>query len=248
MNCSSVHRSRRRRGRVPATSSRCACRRRSSAANVERGRRHAERHGGAEDGDLPLVAGHDRRLAAQRRASGPGRLASTVAISGVVALVLGPAGDVLDGAVGVVGVDGELLLVLPVRTRCSGKTRDLRDGRVGRARRRACRRRSSGGRACTRRSPTSIFLPPPWATRAGRLQQEQARVRGGAGRAAGRGLPSPASCSRAPARSRAATGGSRSGPRVLPWQPPRVAAELGEDRHDLVGEVDRQRRLHASRP
>ena len=32
---------------------------------------------------------------------------------GVVALVLRPAGDVLDGAVGVVGVDGELLLALP---------------------------------------------------------------------------------------------------------------------------------------
>ena len=31
----------------------------------------------------------------------------------VVALVLGPAGDVLDRAVGVVGEDGELLLVLP---------------------------------------------------------------------------------------------------------------------------------------
>ena len=42
---------------------------------------------------------------------------------GVVALVLGPAGDVLDRAVGVVGVDGELLpAVARSMTRCSGKT------------------------------------------------------------------------------------------------------------------------------
>ena len=56
---------------------------------------HAERHGGAEDGDLPLVAGHDRRLAAHGQ-----RADQAAAVDdgdlGVVALVLGPAGDVLD--------------------------------------------------------------------------------------------------------------------------------------------------------
>ena len=71
---------------------------------------HAERHGGAEDGDLALVAGHDGRLAAQvQRAHQAGVIDD--GDLGVVALVLGTAGDVLDRAVAVVGVDGELLLV-----------------------------------------------------------------------------------------------------------------------------------------
>jgi len=76
------------------------------------GRLGAERHRRPEDRHLTLVTGHDGRLAAQgERADEAGSLDH--GDLGVVAVVLGPAGDVLNGAVAVVGVDGDLLLVLP---------------------------------------------------------------------------------------------------------------------------------------
>ena len=89
----------------------------------------AERHGGAEDGDLALVAGHDGGLAAQvERADQAG--AFDDGDLGVVALVLGPLRDIDDAAVAVVGVDGELLAVVAGHDAMLGRDGDLGDGRV----------------------------------------------------------------------------------------------------------------------
>src|SRR5438067_665989 len=79
---------------------------------------------------VPGVAGHDRRLAAHaQRADQPARVDGGDFL--VVAVVLGPAGDVFDRAVGVVGVDRELLPVLPRHDPVFGDDGDLGDGRVG---------------------------------------------------------------------------------------------------------------------
>ena len=84
------------------------------------GRLLPERHGGAEGGDIPLITGHDGGFAAQGRACAPSPTASTDGDFLIVAVVLGAAGDVLDRAIGVMGVDGELLLVV------AGSSRDVR--------------------------------------------------------------------------------------------------------------------------
>src|SRR5262249_17085964 len=88
-----------------------------------------ERHGGAEDGDVALVAGHDRGLAThgQRAYEGGGIDHGDFL---VVALVLGPPRDVLHAAVAVVGINGELLLVVPRQDAVLGEGGDLRDGGV----------------------------------------------------------------------------------------------------------------------
>ncbi len=90
---------------------------------------NGERDGDVEDGDLALVAGHDRRLAAQRqRPRQAGRLDDRDLL--VVAVVLGAACDVVDRAVGVVGVDGELGLVLARRHAVLGIDGDVRHNRI----------------------------------------------------------------------------------------------------------------------
>ena len=189
---------------------------------------------------VPLIAGHDRGLAAQGERARPARPRSTVAISVVVALVLGPAGHVLDRARRCSGRR-------PRAAACScrghdpvlGVDGDPGHGRVGRP----CRRHPGGDpaadRACTRRESGSSFLPPPWGTRPVAFSRKQARVRGGGEQPPAAALlhqglvvevrleaeqrePEPVLAARLAV---AAAG---------------VAAELGEDRHDLVGEVDRQ--------
>src|SRR5207249_2473855 len=88
-------------------------------------------HRGAEDGDLALVARHDGRLAAHflgvDQAAGFDR-----GDLRVVAFVLRPPGNVLDRAVAVVGVGGELLLVMAGEDAVRGLDGDPGHHRVGR--------------------------------------------------------------------------------------------------------------------
>ena len=89
----------------------------------------AERDRGAERGDLSLIAGHDRRLAAQiERTHQRGSINNRDVR--IVALVLGTSRDVDDGAVGVVSQDRELLAILPGDDPLFGKHGDLGDGRI----------------------------------------------------------------------------------------------------------------------
>src|SRR5262249_52422260 len=80
-------------------------------------------------GDLALVAGHDGRLAAHVQGADQPRGVHDGDLL-IVALVLGPAGDVLDAAVAVVGGEGELLLVLPGQDPVLGVDRDPGHDRV----------------------------------------------------------------------------------------------------------------------
>ena len=82
-------------------------------------------------------------------------------------------------------------------------------------------------------------LPPPWAMRAGRLEQQQA-VSGAAGKSAAAAVFLDQRLVvelrlEAEQRQLEAVLAAR-----LAVAAAGVAAELGEDRHDLVGEVDRQ--------
>ena len=92
------------------------------------GHRHAERHGGAEDRHLALVAGHDRRLTAHLERVYPARLLNRRNL-GVVAHVLSAASDVLDRTVVVMRKDGQLLLVVPRQNAVLGVNADA--GHVG---------------------------------------------------------------------------------------------------------------------
>src|SRR5205085_3846403 len=96
----------------------------------------------------------------------------------LVALVLGAAGDVLDRAVAVVGVDGELLLVVAGHDPVVGVDRDARDHGVGG---RAVGQ-AGGDPAADEAVLVGVLLHALAAAvgqPAGRLVQQQAVVRGG---------------------------------------------------------------------
>jgi hypothetical protein len=91
----------------------------------------SQRHRDAEDGDLALEASHDGSRAAQ--VLGPNQAGAVDdGDVGVVALVLGASRDVLDGAVGVMRVNDDLLAALAINDARIGVRGDLDHVRVAR--------------------------------------------------------------------------------------------------------------------
>src|SRR5262249_14989999 len=201
------------------------------------GHLHAQGDGGAEDGDVPLVAGHDGGLAAHLQGADQGGAVHHRDL-GVVALVLGALGDVLHAAVAVVGVDGELLAVVPRQDAVLGGDHDLRHHRVlGVAER--CPGGDPAAEELVLVGAELHALAAGVRHRPGRLEQQQAVLR------RGRQQPPPAvllhqggvvhfgdEAEQGEGEAVLATG--------LAVAAPRVAPQLGEHRHHVVGEVDRQ--------
>ena len=174
---------------------------------------------------MPLVAGHDRRLAAQaERADQAARVDG--GDLGVVALVLRPAGDVLDRAVGVVGVDGELLLALP------------RSGRGARGRRvifvtvgsfRLAARHAGGDPAADELVLVGVRLHASCRRRGRRCRSPSAAAGSRPGAAGNSRRPRPSFTSVVKSSSGSKPSSDRRKPfcpLALPWQPPQLQPSL----------------------
>ncbi len=205
---------------------------------------HAQRNRGAEDGDLPLITSHDGRLAA-----GVERADQAGAVDDgdvrVVAFVLGPAGDVDHLAVAVVSQYGELLAILAGDDSLLGKHADLGDLRIGRA--------AEGRAAGDPAADELIFVGADFeafAARvghgAGRLLQQQAKF--GSGREQAPATVFLDECLIIELGNEAQ---ERQAKAILPARfavaAAAVATELGEDRHDMVAEIDGQILAHRLR-
>ncbi len=199
--------------------------------------RRAQRHVRPEDANLTLIAGHDRHVAGLiERLDQAGR--ADLGHLDVVRLELGRAGHVFGCAVGVMGHDQNLLLALLAHRPLGREHVDPHDGRVvfvavGHALQNPAPHQPVGVR---------ILLQPGAAAvrgRADRLEQQQALIR--------RGRKQPPAAAlfdqvleifpRLEAQQRQLEA-------VLPARfavaAAAIAAQFGEDRHDLIGEVDQR--------